>query len=70
MRTWAILSAIAIAGIGGAAAIDHPAGQPPHISHCHAKVDKPEVNPKGPDSAPRQGGNDRSITTGVSLRCK
>jgi hypothetical protein len=70
MRTWAILSAVAIAGIGGATAIDHPTGQPPHIGHCHAKVEKPEIRSKGSDPSPDRGGNNQSITTGVTLNCK
>jgi hypothetical protein len=70
MRTWAILSAVALAGIGSATAIDHPTERPPHISHCHAKVEKPRFDSKGPDSEAGKGVNNRSITTGVTLHCK
>lgn len=70
MRTWAILSAVALAGIGSATAIDHPTERPPHIGRCHAKVDKPEVDSNGPDSASHKGGNNRSISSGVTLNCK
>jgi hypothetical protein len=63
------LALVAIGGVGGAA---HPADRP-LVSHCHAKIEKPQVNSKNtdsPDSAAHRGGNNQSITTGVTVNCK
>jgi hypothetical protein len=69
MRTWAIASTLALVALGVLTTAGQPT-QPPHIGRCHAKVDKPQVSPNGQDSSSNKGGNNRSITTGVTLNCK
>ena len=69
MRTWAIASLVAMTAMGGIWTAAHPTDRP-RIGRCHAKVEKPEFHSKGPDSSPHRGGNDQSITSGVSLTCK
>jgi hypothetical protein len=69
MRTWAIASLATIAVLGGATTAAAQPADRPHVGRCHAKVDKPEIHSKGPDSGYRRGGNDRSITSGVTVHC-
>jgi len=69
MRTWAIAALAATIVLGGATTAAAQPADRPHIGRCHAQLQRPEVHKKGSDQNSRRGGNDQSITSGVTIHC-